>query len=118
VLGDLRGEIPALSNLGAAYYKTGNIKRAADFYSQALKLAYDIEDRFAACTIVGNLGNIYYVIGNFQTAVTLYEPCYSFSCDLGDQAGQGTVLFNKSLALNKLGKHKDSIIDAKSISKI
>ena len=46
-------------NLGAGFYFLGEIPRAIEYYSEALRIAREIGDRLGEASWVGNLGNCY-----------------------------------------------------------
>jgi len=44
-IGNRRGEVADLSNLGSAFYNLGEIDKAMNYYQQQLKIAQEIGDR-------------------------------------------------------------------------
>jgi tetratricopeptide (TPR) repeat protein len=57
-----------LGNLGNAYAKMGETRRAADFYQQYLEIAREIGDRKGEGTALGNLGVAYKNLGEARRA--------------------------------------------------
>ena len=55
-IGDRRGEGDQLGNLGTHTSDLGELKKAIEYYEQALKIAREIGDRRGEGNELGNLG--------------------------------------------------------------
>ena len=58
-INDRRGEGAHLGNLGLAYSNLGEVRRAIEYYEQALTIAREINDRRGEGNRLGNLGSAY-----------------------------------------------------------
>ena len=55
-MGDRRGELLGLSNLGSIAHEQGNLVQAAEYYLKAIALAQEIGDRLSECEALNLLG--------------------------------------------------------------
>ncbi|MEM9627947.1 MAG: tetratricopeptide repeat protein [Pseudomonadota bacterium] len=108
-LEDRRGEGTALGNLGIAYQKLGETKRAIDFYEQHLEIARGIGDRRGEGNALGNLGNAYQTLGETKRAIEFHEQSLEVLREIGDRRGEGNTLGNLGSAYQDLGEMKRAI---------
>ncbi|WP_199340957.1 CHAT domain-containing protein [Nostoc spongiaeforme] len=66
-------ELWLLSNLGNAYFLSGDYTKALEKYQQSLKIARDTENSYMEATALGNLGNIYLQENNYLKAIEYLE---------------------------------------------
>lgn len=71
--GNPRGILVALTNLGDAAYRLGNIADAIRMSTEALRLADSFSDRDLACLVRGNLGQIALVQDDVRAAWQHYQ---------------------------------------------
>ncbi|MDX2075971.1 MAG: serine/threonine-protein kinase [bacterium] len=98
-----------IGTLGSAYYYMGDIKKASDYFGQALKLARGSNDKQGEIRWLGNLGAAHNSLGQLQTAITYYEQGLVIARELGNKQREGVLLGNLGIAHNDLG-HSESAI--------
>ena len=108
-LGDRRGEGAALGNLGLAYAALGEVRRAIDFYEEALAISREIGDRRAEGAALGNLGNANADLGEVRRAIEYLEQALAISREIGDRRSEGNHLGNLGLAYVALGEVRRAI---------
>ena len=59
--------------------------------------------------MLGNLGGAYMNLGETQRAIQFYEQRLTIAREIGDRIGEGTALWNMSLALDRLGQRARAI---------
>jgi tetratricopeptide (TPR) repeat protein len=99
----------ALGNLGNAYARLGDARKAIDFYEQALVIAREIGDRRGEGAALGNLGLAYYSLGDARKAIEYHEQALVIDREIGDRRGEGADLGNLGLAYARLGDARKAI---------
>ncbi|MBE0684663.1 MAG: tetratricopeptide repeat protein, partial [Anaerolineaceae bacterium] len=93
-VGDLRGELSALNNLGKVTELIGNLSEAAAYYTQAAEISQRIKDRLAEGVIRTNLAQVTTSLGNFLEAQTLLEEAIFIRKEIGNDEGVAVALNN------------------------
>ena len=88
---------------GMAYADLGEVRRAIEYYEQALAIAREIGDRRGEGTDLGNLGNAYADLGQVRRAIEYYEQALAIAREIGDRRGEGNTLGNLGLLLKQQG---------------
>ena len=57
-------------------------------------------------------------LGETRRAIEYYEQDLAITRETGDRRGEGTALWNRALALDKLGRRDEAIADAQLSLKI
>ena len=83
-----------LGNLGNAYSHLGELRKAIEYYEQALKISKEIGDRRGEGNRLGNLGLAYSHLGEPRKAIEYYEQALKISKEIGDRHGEGNHLCN------------------------
>jgi tetratricopeptide (TPR) repeat protein len=96
-------------NLGNAYYRLGEYRKAIEYYGQALNIAREISHRQGEGQCLGNLGNAYGDLGEDRRAIEYYEQALAISRDIGDRLGEGRRLGNLGLSYGNLGDYRKAI---------
>ncbi|OQX72371.1 MAG: hypothetical protein B6D64_15260, partial [Bacteroidetes bacterium 4484_276] len=86
-------QIEVLNQLSEKY-RYNDPKKAEYFVREALRLAYNLENRQNLALTLKNLGNVKYVIGEFDTALILYNDSYNIYKIIKDSVGWSTCLNN------------------------
>jgi tetratricopeptide (TPR) repeat protein len=73
------GEEYWLGNMGKAYSRLGEPKKAIYYYEQALKISREIGNRFGEGTQLGNLGLVYTLLGKPKKAIVFLEKSLSIA---------------------------------------
>jgi tetratricopeptide (TPR) repeat protein len=91
--------------LGSAYSHLGELRKAIQYYEQALKISREIgDDRRTEGTSLNNLGFVYHQLGEVNKAVDCYEQALVILREIGDRHGEGNHLGNPGLAYSDLGE--------------
>jgi tetratricopeptide (TPR) repeat protein len=98
-----------LGNLGLAYSDLGELRKAIEYYEQALKISTEIGNRRKEGADLGNLGNAYSDLGEPRKAIEYYEQTLKISTEIGDRQGEGKCLGNLGNAYLILGKARKAI---------
>ena len=83
-IGDRRGEGAELVYLGNAYSDLGQVKKAIDYYEQALVISKEIGDRQGEGSDLGNLGSSYSDLGQVKKAIDYYEQALVIGKEIKD----------------------------------
>ncbi len=129
-VGDLKGELSALNNLGHVLEKTSLPKRAKKHYEQALLICQKIHDRLGEGVILSNLGRLNLQLGDFQSAQSRLEQALVIRQEIGNDEGAAVVhlslgdlhrqlgdygqaleQFQAALAINQRIEHKKQITE-------
>ncbi|MBG0771285.1 MAG: tetratricopeptide repeat protein, partial [Anaerolineaceae bacterium] len=86
-VGDLRGELSALNNLGKVTELIGDLSEAVECYSQAAEICQRIKDRLAEGVILTNLAEVTTNLGNYPDAETLFEKAITIREEIGNDEG-------------------------------
>ncbi|HEV7669095.1 MAG TPA: tetratricopeptide repeat protein [Thermoanaerobaculia bacterium] len=106
---DREAEGRHLGNLGIAYAKLGETRRAIEIYHQALAIAREIGDRRSEGNALGCLGLAYGDLGKFRRAIEYHEQYLAISREIGSQRGEGNALGNLGNAHRGLGETRRAI---------
>jgi tetratricopeptide (TPR) repeat protein len=93
-----------LGNLGNAYAGLGEMRRAIDFYQNALNISREIGDRHGEGNRLGNLGSAYADLGETEQAINYHQQALIIAQEIGDRRGEGHRLGNLGSAYTDLGK--------------
>jgi len=86
-VGDLRGELSALNNLGHIHKTLGDLRQAANFYESAHEICQKINDKLAEGVILTNLGGLALDLGHFETAENTLARAAEIRADIGNEEG-------------------------------
>jgi len=104
-VGDLRGELSALNNLGHLLQNLGEPKNAVDLYKDGLAICQKIGDRLAEGVLLTNLGNMTAESGEYRQAQVWLEQACAIREEVKDEEGIGMVLPLLGDALRMQGKY-------------
>ena len=86
-VGDFRGELSALNNLGNLFEILGQLQKSIHFYKQAGDICQKIGDRLAEGVILTNLGGLTTQLGQFSQAQALLEKALTIRNEIGNDEG-------------------------------
>jgi len=75
----------------------GEVRRAIEYYEQALAIFREIGDRRGEGNDLGNLGNAYAALGEVRRAVGYYEQALEIDREVGDRRGEALGCWNLGL---------------------
>lgn len=99
----------ALGNLGNAYERLGEYRRAIDYHEQHLQIAREFGDRLQEGQSLGNLGNAYDSLGECRRAIDYQEQHLKIAREMGDRRSEGNALGNLGNAYHSLGEYHRAI---------
>ncbi|HEX8736872.1 MAG TPA: tetratricopeptide repeat protein [Pyrinomonadaceae bacterium] len=91
-------------NLGVAYNKLSEYRKAIEYNERALNIAREISHRQGEGQCLGNLGLAYYRLGEYQKAIEYHEQSLIIKREMGDRLGEGASLGNLGIAYYRLGE--------------
>ena len=106
--GDLDGRMRALNLLGVIGFERGRLEDAEARLSEALTLAYRLEDSLAAARACNNLASVVHLRGRPDEAVGLYRGALLSYQRLGDRRGAAETYHNLGLTYRQLAAWDDA----------
>jgi len=79
------------------------VRRAIEYYEQALAIQREIGDRRGEGADLGNLGLAYAALGETRRAIEYYEQQLIITREIGDRRGEGNALANMGLLVKGQG---------------
>ena len=98
-----------LGNIGLVYHYLGKMRKAIEYYEQALKIAQEMENRRIEGSTLGNLGRVYSDLGEPRKAIEYYERALKITQEIGDRHEEGNILGNLGIAYKNLGETRKAI---------
>ena len=108
-LKDRGAERAHLGNLGAAYMRLGEYRRAIEYYERHLQIARQLNDRSGEGHDLANLGNGYDFLGDHHRAIECYEQQLKIARDLDDPRRGGNALSSLGAAYHAMGEFGSAI---------
>ena len=107
-VGDLRGELSVLNNLGLLFQTIGDLKKSGNYFEQGLEICNKIGDRLAQGVLLANLGNMTAEAGNYLQAQIWLEQACSIREEIQNEEGVGMLLPTLGDILRKQGKYSQA----------
>ncbi|MDF1520931.1 MAG: tetratricopeptide repeat protein [Brevefilum sp.] len=107
-VGDLRGELSALNNLGHIHKTLGDLRQAANFYKGAHEICQKINDKLAEGVILTNLGGLALDLGQFETAENTLARAAEIRADIGNEEGLAVAEYLMGTLYRQLGLYHQS----------
>ncbi|MCC6372433.1 MAG: tetratricopeptide repeat protein [Bacteroidia bacterium] len=82
-----KGEITALTIVGAAHFNKTEYRFAQNCYDSALKLCPELGMDVQRYKLYFNIANVYYVLGHYREALDKYQPCLAYYKKTKDLSG-------------------------------
>ncbi len=117
---DRKSEGNALGNLGVAYLKLGEPRKAIEFCEQVLVIEREIGDRRCEGSTLGNLGIAYFSLSEPLKAIQCHAQQLVIAREFGDRQSEGGALGNLGnahIALSELRKAIEYYEQALAISR-
>ncbi len=108
-MNDRAAEGNHIGNLGLAYARLGETRKAIETYEHQLAITRKIGDRRGGGNALGNLGNAYAALGETRKAIETYEQRLDIAREIGDRRGEGNALGNLGIAYADLGETRKAI---------
>jgi tetratricopeptide (TPR) repeat protein len=106
--GDFDGRMKALNLLGVIGFERGGLAEAEEHFSEALNLAYRLEDSLAAARACNNLASVVHLQGRSDEAVGLYRGALLSYQRLGDRRGTAETYHNLGLTFRQLAEYEEA----------
>ena len=100
--GDFDGRMRALNLLGVIGFERGQVDQAERRLTEALSIAYRLEDSLLAARACNNLASVAHLQGRPEEAVSLYRGALLGYQRLGDRRGTAETYHNLGLAYRQL----------------
>jgi CHAT domain-containing protein/Tfp pilus assembly protein PilF len=114
-IGDREGQIRALMFLGEFFGNNKDIKRAKDYFEQALKLSRDFKRSDLEAGVLSEAGQAYERSGIADSALEYYRNSAIIYHNINDLADEAFQLRNEAWALNDLHNTQEAFeIDVKA----
>jgi tetratricopeptide (TPR) repeat protein len=97
------------NSMGLAYGDLGELKKAIQFYEQALEIDRRIGDVMGEGNTLGNMGLAYRDLGEFKKSIQFYEQRLEIARRIGDIMGEGIAFLNMGNAYTDLGEYKKAL---------
>lgn len=94
-VGDFRGELSVLNNLGLLYDNFGQLQKAVDFYEQAQEISIKINDRLAEGVLLTNMGGLSAQLGKFKQSQDWLDNALLIRREIGNE--EGAAVTHKNL---------------------
>lgn len=78
------GIAATLTNIGAVYYDSRNVEKAAEYFKSALALYESVNEQALVAQLLGNLANAYSDLGQSDDAQELYQRAINIATALDD----------------------------------
>ncbi|MGR3912856.1 MAG: tetratricopeptide repeat protein, partial [Candidatus Rhabdochlamydia sp.] len=91
-------------NLGDAYYKLREYRKAISYYENDLKSSLELQDKVGEGRAYNNLGNAYYSLGDIRKATDFHEKHLKIALEFQDKVGEGKAYSNLGVAYHSLGE--------------
>ena len=83
-----------IGSLGNAYRDLGEVRKAIEYYDEALRIAKEIEDKQGEGACLGNLGIAYHILGEVRKAIEYYDEALRIAKEIGDKRSEELWLKN------------------------
>ena len=98
----------AYCNLGLAFQRLCEFKKAIEFFRIALSFAKDLGDKIGEGLAYNGLGNCFQSLCDFKRAINYHNLELKIAKDLKDKAGEGIAYCNLGTAFECLGDFKNA----------
>jgi tetratricopeptide (TPR) repeat protein len=106
--GDFDGRMRALNLLGVIGFERGQLAEAERRLTEALSLAYRLEDSLVAARACNNLASVLHLRGRPEEAVGLYRGALLSYQRLGDRRGTAETYHNLGLTYRQLSDWEEA----------
>ena len=97
-----------LNYIGMVYEEQGDLKKARDYFKQAITTFLDLKDSTELAKPLVDLGNIYGQSGHFDSALVCYKEAFSIYQKNNNVDGISTALGNMGIAYAESGNMEES----------
>ncbi len=113
-----RREATTLNNIGLAWRSLGEVRRALEFYNQALPLRREVGDKSGEATTLNNIGEVHRSLGDPRRALEFYNQALPILIEIGDKKNQTGALNNMSYIYFQNGELEKTVEIQKQIIEI
>jgi signal transduction histidine kinase len=108
-IGDDRGRVLALNNIGIAYYRLSRYSEALDAYERSLAAAEELGDDTRIANALNNIGIIHYIRGDTDRTLDYYTRVLEIRKRMDDAKGLGTAYNNLGNVYYTAGRYHESL---------
>ena len=98
-----------MSNIGSAYSKIGEFRRALDYHFRVLELRRASNDRAGQAITLSNIGSCYYSLGEKRKALSYYNEALTLMPEVKDDHYTATTLNNVGALFRTLGGYQEAL---------
>ncbi|HEY9605720.1 MAG TPA: tetratricopeptide repeat protein [Allocoleopsis sp.] len=103
------GETALLNSLGNAYFDLGEMRKALEYYNQALSVSRSEKQPFYEATTLSQIGRVYFQSGQTQKALDFYHQALEIQRIQKDTAAQARTLYSIGLIYTNLGEPQKAV---------
>ncbi len=100
---DLSGRAMSLNNMGVVNVRTGDYRKAAEYFTEALKIREKIGDRWGVAMSLNNIGLIHLERGEYADAIARFEKAMNMRERIGDIDGMAASMNTMAMAYAETG---------------
>ncbi len=86
-IGDVKGRINTINNIGVVYMETGRLEEARDYFCQGVEYEERIRNKSGLASALDNIGNSYHTSGDFDKALDYHLRGLELYKQAGDRNG-------------------------------
>ncbi len=106
------------SNMGMAYYVTGEAKKAVELQNRALKIYQNIKDTIGISLALNNLGYLFSEKSDFEQSAFYYEKASVYSEKKSNNTGLISILNNIGTAYRNANENDKALLSYKRALRI
>ena len=98
-----------MSNVGSAYAKVGEYRRALDYHNRALEMRRAKNDLAGQAVTLSNIGNCYYALGEKRKAISFYNQALDLMPHVKNDYYTATTLNHIGSLYRTLGGYQEAL---------
>lgn len=108
-IGNRHDESNILRNIGLAYQKAGEFRKALPYYEQSLAISRELGDKRGESANLGDMGIAYRRQGEFDKAIDCHTIALALSREISDKKGEAIDLGSLGLVQMDVGQVQSAI---------
>jgi signal transduction histidine kinase/Tfp pilus assembly protein PilF len=108
-IGNDRGRVQALNNIGIGFYHLSRYGEALDAYERSLAAAESLGDDTLIANVLNNIGVIHYIWGDTDRTLEYYARVLDIRNRMNDSHGLGVAYNNLGNVYYTVGRHQESL---------
>lgn len=108
-IGDVKGRIYTINNIGVVYMETGRLEEARDYFHQGVEYEERIRNKSGLASALDNIGNSYHTSGDFDKALDYHLRGLELYKQAGDRNGIAWALCSLGYIYPDIGQTEKGI---------